>query len=159
MQKRREGEWVGGKEERFFYFFFFSSFFFFTSTLYAMTSSLAIQLNRIAGFERYKSDKFTASFLFDAKQAADYDLLSIYDLGVAGLRELEELNESRFSEFHHTLFSEQMKGFDRTIKTKEENNMLDESIMEFLQCLSQYFLTKSAGKCLEWLIRRFRQVY
>ncbi|RKP05884.1 hypothetical protein THASP1DRAFT_19205 [Thamnocephalis sphaerospora] len=119
-------------------------------------SSLSAQLSRIATAEKRGSDKFTSSFLFDAKQAADYDLESIFALGSAGLADLEQLDERRFGKFRRTLFSEQIKGFDRALKTAEENALLDESIMAFMQCLSQYFLTTAAGKCIEWLLRRFR---
>ncbi|KAI9591544.1 hypothetical protein BDF19DRAFT_454726 [Syncephalis fuscata] len=119
-------------------------------------ASLASQLARIATVEKRGSDKFATSFLFDAKQAADYDLDSIYDLGCAGLAELEQLDQQRFTPFRNTLFSAAMKGYDRTLKTREENAQLNTSIALFAQCISQYFLTRSAGKCIEWLLRRFR---
>ncbi|RKP27160.1 hypothetical protein SYNPS1DRAFT_27180 [Syncephalis pseudoplumigaleata] len=119
-------------------------------------ASLSAQLARIATTEKRGTDKFATSFLFDAKQAADYDLDSIYDLGCTGLTELEQLDKQRFAPFRKTLFSTSMKGYDRTLKTQDENSQLDASIGLFMQCLSQYFLTRSAGKCIEWLLRRFR---
>jgi hypothetical protein len=79
-------------------------------------TSLSAQLARIATTEKRGSDKFATSFLFDAKQAADYDLDSIYDLGIAGLTELEQLDQQRFQSFRKTLFNASMKSYDRTMK-------------------------------------------
>ncbi|KAG0325600.1 HEAT repeat-containing protein 1 [Dissophora globulifera] len=122
-------------------------------------SSLAQQLKKIGtadatkGFE--KASKHRASFLFDSKQAADYDIDTIYSIGVNGITELKQL-DSNFTAFEKTLFSESMKGVDRVLQTKEDNAKLDESITLFLRQLSPYFLLKPSGKALEWLIRRFR---
>ncbi|KAK9703316.1 snoRNA-binding rRNA-processing protein utp10 [Basidiobolus ranarum] len=125
-----------------------------------MASSLALQLQGIRtvdnplGNDKFTS-KFKASFLFDSRQAADYDLDTIFSLGINGLAELKQLN-SHFAQFEKTLFSESIKSVDRVLQTKEDNEKLDASILAFLQQLSPYFLLKPAGKVLEWLIRRFR---
>ncbi|KAG0355784.1 HEAT repeat-containing protein 1 [Gamsiella multidivaricata] len=122
-------------------------------------SSLTQQLRKIGtadanrGSER--AAKHRASFLFDSKQAADYDIDTIYSIGVNGIAELKQL-DPKFSAFEKTLFSESMKNVDRVLQTKEDNVKLDESITLFLRQLSPYFLLKPAGKALEWLIRRFR---
>ncbi|KAF8933369.1 HEAT repeat-containing protein 1 [Dissophora ornata] len=122
-------------------------------------SSLAQQLKKIGtadatkGIE--KAARHRASFLFDSKQAADYDIDTIYSIGVNGITELKQL-DSKFTPFEKTLFSESMKGVDRVLQTKEDNAKLDESITLFLRQLSPYFLLKPSGKALEWLIRRFR---
>ncbi|KAL1918828.1 uncharacterized protein VTP21DRAFT_2850 [Calcarisporiella thermophila] len=123
-------------------------------------SSLSQQLKSIGVADQRqkslaKSQRFRASFLFDAKQAADQDLDTIYTIGIAGLAELRELDE-RFAAYERTLFSESMKGVDRLLQTKQENSKLDESIETFLRQLSPHFLLNPAGKALEWLIRRFR---
>ena len=84
-----------------------------------MASSLALQLQKIGtvsskGVSK-SSAKHRVSFLFDSKEAADYDLDTIYAVGVNGLSELRQYDE-RFAAFENTLFSESMKTFDRTLK-------------------------------------------
>ncbi|KAF9097064.1 HEAT repeat-containing protein 1 [Mortierella sp. AD031] len=122
-------------------------------------SSLAQQLKKIGtadatkGFE--KASKHRSSFLFDSRQAADYDIDTIYSIGANGITELKQL-DSKFAAFEKTLFAESMKSVDRVLQTKEDNAKLDESITLFLRQLSPFFLLKPAGKALEWLIRRFR---
>ncbi|KAK3840885.1 MAG: hypothetical protein J3R72DRAFT_169855 [Linnemannia gamsii] len=122
-------------------------------------SSLAQQLKKIGtadvtkGYE--KASKHRASFLFDSKQAADYDIDTIYSIGVNGITELKQL-DGKFAPFEKTLFAESMKSVDRALQTKEDNAKLDESITLFLRQMSPYFMLKPSGKALEWLIRRFR---
>ncbi|KAG0237384.1 HEAT repeat-containing protein 1 [Mortierella sp. GBA43] len=122
-------------------------------------SSLAQQLKKIgtadANRGSEKAAKHRASFLFDSKQAADYDIDTIYSIGVNGITELRGL-DSKFAAFDKTLFSESMKSVDRVLQTKEDNAKLDESITLLLRQLSPYFMLKPSGKALEWLIRRFR---
>lgn len=127
-----------------------------------MPSFLAQQLQKIATVSRQgqvvagpKTTKQKPSFLFDAKKAADLDIDTIFSLGISGLAELKAL-DSRFENFEETLFSERLKGFDRALQTKEDNDRVDKSIQSFLRLLSPYFLEKGAGKALEWLVRRFR---
>ncbi|KAJ2004508.1 snoRNA-binding rRNA-processing protein utp10 [Coemansia thaxteri] len=124
-----------------------------------MASSLASQLykmrtlDRVVGNER--SHNVKASFLFDGRQAADLDNQTIFDIGREGLSELRRINR-RFDGYASTLFSEAVKDMDRVLQTKEENDKLDESIRSFLFLLAPHFLTKPAGKAIEWLVRRFR---
>ncbi|KAJ1733199.1 snoRNA-binding rRNA-processing protein utp10 [Coemansia biformis] len=124
-----------------------------------MASSLASQLYRLRGIDRAisteRAQKIRASFLFDGRQAADIDNQTILDIGRDGLRELRQINR-RFDVYAATLFSESVKDMDRVLQTREENNKLDESIRAFLFQLAPHFLTKPAGKALEWLVRRFR---
>ncbi|KAI9313807.1 hypothetical protein BX666DRAFT_2055891 [Dichotomocladium elegans] len=102
-----------------------------------------------------KSRRFRPSLLFNAREAADIDLDTIYSIAYNGIMELVILDE-RFAAFEKTLFSESMKSVDRVLQTAEENAKLDASISAFLHQLSPYFLLKPASKALEWLIRRFR---
>ncbi|KAJ1966057.1 snoRNA-binding rRNA-processing protein utp10, partial [Dipsacomyces acuminosporus] len=102
-----------------------------------------------------RAHKIRASFLFDGRQAADMDNQTIFDIGRDGLNELRQIN-SRFDVYATTLFSDAVRDMDRVLQTKEENKKLDESIRSFLFQLAPHFLTKPAGKALEWLIRRFR---
>ncbi|KAJ1887477.1 snoRNA-binding rRNA-processing protein utp10, partial [Kickxella alabastrina] len=124
-----------------------------------MASSLASQLYRMRTVDRMvtgeRAQKIRASFLFDGHQAADMDNQTIFDIGRDGLNELRKMN-NKFSTYANTLFSEAVKDMDRVLQTKEENEKLDKSIQAFLFLLAPYFLTKPAGKALEWLVRRFR---
>lgn len=96
-----------------------------------------------------------ASFLFDPKEAADFDAESIYELGLAGLQELQQL-DSIFLRYESTLFSSTAIGMDRALLNAQENKDIDEQIKGFLRILSPYFLHKPAHKVLEWLIRKYR---
>lgn len=96
-----------------------------------------------------------ASILFEAHEAADVDVDTIFALGRTGLEELQRI-DSDFEKFDKTLFSESFKALERTQQPREFNQRLDKKIEEFLVCLSPYFLIKPSQKALEWLIRRFR---
>lgn len=96
-----------------------------------------------------------ASILFDAHEAADIDIDTVFSLGRSGLDELQQI-DSDLAKFEKTLFSENVKTIERTQQPKEFNQRLDKKIKEFLVYLSPYFLIKPAQKTLEWLIRRFR---
>ena len=96
-----------------------------------------------------------ASILFDANEAADIDIDTVFSLGKTGLHELQEINDD-FAKFEKTLFSDNVKMMERTQESKEFNQKLNKKIKEFLILLSPYFLIKPAQKTLEWLIRRFR---
>ncbi|KAJ2737175.1 snoRNA-binding rRNA-processing protein utp10 [Coemansia sp. BCRC 34962] len=124
-----------------------------------MASSLASQLYKMRTLDRAIGNERThnvkASFLFDGRQAADLDTQTIFDIGRDGLYELRQINQ-RFDVYAETLFSESIKDMDRVLQTKEENAKLDGSIRSFLFQLAPHFLTKPAGKTIEWLVRRFR---
>ncbi|KAI9502796.1 hypothetical protein BX070DRAFT_225622 [Coemansia spiralis] len=124
-----------------------------------MASSLASQLYQMRNVDRIisteRAQKIRASFLFEGRQAADMDNQTVFDIGRDGLEELCKINR-RFDVYADTLFSEAVKDLDRVLQTKEENKKLDESIRSFLFQLAPHFLTKPAGKALEWLVRRFR---
>ncbi|KAJ2665390.1 snoRNA-binding rRNA-processing protein utp10 [Coemansia sp. RSA 1200] len=102
-----------------------------------------------------RAQKIRASFLFDGRQAADMDNQTIFDIGRSGLDELRKTSH-KFDVYADTLFSEAVKDLDRVLQTKEENKKLDQTIRSFLFQLAPHFLTKPAGKTIEWLIRRFR---
>ncbi|KAJ2343536.1 snoRNA-binding rRNA-processing protein utp10, partial [Coemansia sp. RSA 2618] len=124
-----------------------------------MASSLAGQLFRMRNVDRVisteRAQRIRASFLFDGRQAADIDTQTVFDIGCDGLSELRKMNR-RFDAYASTLFSPAVKDLDRVLQTREENARLDESIRSFLFLVAPYFLTKPAGKALEWLVRRFR---
>ena len=122
-------------------------------------TSLAKQLQKLAipgqpSLRQIVSRK-RPSLLFDAKEAADIDIETIYALGTNGLEELINIDQS-FADFETNLFQESCKEFERTVQTKEVLEELDRNISVFLRKLSPYFLLKPAQKCMEWLIRTFR---
>lgn len=122
-------------------------------------TSLARQLQKLAipgqlSLKQVVSKK-RPSLLFDAKEAADIDIETIYALGTNGLEELISI-DSKFTEFEGSLFEENCKEFERTVQTREVLEDLDEKISVFLRRVSPYFLLKPAQKCLEWLIWAFR---
>lgn len=124
----------------------------------AMTS-LAKQLQKLAipgqpSLARLASTRARASLLFDARQAADIDLDTVFSLGRNGLEELIGLDAS-FASYEASLFRESCKDFERTVQTRDTLERLDETISRFLWKLSPYFLLKPAQKCLEWLVRAF----
>ncbi|KAJ9073037.1 snoRNA-binding rRNA-processing protein utp10 [Entomophthora muscae] len=100
-------------------------------------------------------DRYKDSFIFEAKEAAEQDLATIYQIGVEGFNSLVQL-DPRFETYRGSLFSEASKGADRITFTQEENSNLDKNIDGFLVLLGPYFLISSAGKAIEWLVRRFR---
>lgn len=125
-----------------------------------MSSDLAKQLRLIQQQDQViggptRSTKFRASFLFDLKEAADYDADSIYALAMDGLAELQQLDPV-FLRFQPILFSSQSIDLDRSTLTATENSQLDVQIQSFLRHLSPYFMQKPAHKVLEWLIRKYR---
>ncbi|KAI0226302.1 snoRNA-binding rRNA-processing protein utp10 [Massospora cicadina] len=100
-------------------------------------------------------DRYRDSFIFEAKEAADQDLATIYQLGVEGFNSLVQL-DARFESFRGALFSDASRAADRITFTQVENDSLDRSIERFLTLLAPYFLVSAAGKAIEWLVRRFR---
>ncbi|XP_014287034.1 HEAT repeat-containing protein 1 [Halyomorpha halys] len=119
-------------------------------------TSLALQLKKLQApqtqllLHRKKKD----SFLFDPKEAANFDRDDIYELGLSGLEELKKLNPN-FSAFENTLFDTTSRFFERAVESSEANEKLNDQIKTFLTLLSPYFLLKPAHKALEWLINRY----
>lgn len=101
------------------------------------------------------ASKYKSSYLFDSRTAANYDNETIRQLGIDGLNELINQGLEQFIQFKE-LFGDQLKDFDRTLKTPAENAQISSLLENFLLHLSPYFLTKPAAKCIEWLVRRFR---
>ncbi|KAJ3173673.1 HEAT repeat-containing protein 1 [Geranomyces variabilis] len=120
-----------------------------------MASSLSSQLKQLGAAKVPVAPKGRASLLFNAKQAADIDIDSLFAIGRTALADLATHNPA-FADFDQTLFSESFKSFDRTLQTKEDNAKLDQSIARFLRLLSPHFLLQSCFRALEWLLRRFR---
>lgn len=121
-----------------------------------MSTSLADQLRRLATPQtgQLVDSKKRASILFDAKEAANKDRETIYDIGLSGLHELASANPA-FLQFEQTLFDRSAKDLARSVESSDANRNLDAAIRRFLVHLSPHVLLQSAHKCLEWLIRRF----
>lgn len=127
-----------------------------------MASSLASQLSGIRSLSAARlastaSLSSHASYLFPPQTAARQDLDTVFALGETGWLELcnEDLAFEKWKEAQ-SLFGAESKGKDRTMMTKEENRQLDLAIETFFDLSGPILLGKSAAKCLEWLVRRFR---
>jgi U3 small nucleolar RNA-associated protein 10 len=124
-------------------------------------SSLAQQLraiqqaDHVIGGVSTANRGFSASYLFDEKEAADIDDASIWAIGKQGLEELKALDPV-FGKYEVVLFGERTLDLHRAQLTAQQNESLDGNLCTFLRLLSPYFMTKAAHKALEWLIRKFR---
>ncbi|WVN90881.1 uncharacterized protein L203_106124 [Cryptococcus depauperatus CBS 7841] len=123
-------------------------------------SSLAEQLQNIASLDADRlSSAYGApsgkSYLFPPDVALGHDLDSIFDLAQSGFDELFSLDPG-LEEFQEDLFSEAAKRTDRMIMSKEENDILDTILEKCLRRLGRYVSFMAGGKCIEWLVRRFR---
>src|SRR5438876_733443 len=101
-----------------------------------MTSSLAAQLSKIAAdsidSHNLKAQKaaHSQSLLFEPKVAVNQDFDTLFTICGDGFEELCRL-DSRFVDFHRSLFSEQSKDIDRTQMTAGENSELDNKVEDF----------------------------
>lgn len=124
-----------------------------------MSSSLASQLAKIGTLDRQRlegsTSKFRPSYLFQARQAASLGNEEIHALGYNGFLTLCN-QDARFEPFENAIFGEKAKITDRALLTRDENARIDATLASLLRLVSSKFLLKSAGKLLEWLIRRFR---
>lgn len=122
-------------------------------------TSLAKQLQKLAipGQPSLKqaTSKKRPSLLFSPEIASDISTDTIYSLGLNGLAELINIDQS-FVDFEATIFQESYKDYERTVLTKGEVELVAGRIEVFLRRLSPYFLQRAAQKCLEWLIRVFQ---
>lgn len=118
-----------------------------------MSTSLARQLQRLQS--DVNRGKGRASFLFHAREAADYDTATIFGIGCNGLEELVTLDNS-FERFTNDLFSTGWMELDREHSTLDVNENINALVSDFCRTLSPYFALRAAHKTLEWLIRRFK---
>lgn len=88
-------------------------------SLFRKMASLQEQLKKIGTADLRNtteaSRKHKASILFTSREAADYDLETIFALGHNGIAELITIDKS-FAPFEKTLFSESMKSVDRVLQ-------------------------------------------
>lgn len=121
-----------------------------------MATSLVAELQRLSTPQTSTlvESKSRASILYDAKEAAQVDRQTIFDLGRSGLEDLIVLNPA-FGQFKKTLFDETTIRLERSVETFNVNETLNKNIQKFMFTLSPYFMTQSSQHCLEWLIRRY----
>jgi U3 small nucleolar RNA-associated protein 10 len=125
-------------------------------------SSLSNQLKNIASLDASRLTSRSGaptskSYLFPPKTAASHDLDAIFSLGQSGFEELLEL-DPEMAEYEDELFSEKSRRTDRMMLTKKENEDLDVVLGRCLRRLGKWVGVMAGGKCLEWLVRRFRWV-
>jgi U3 small nucleolar RNA-associated protein 10 len=123
-------------------------------------SSLATQLHNIASLDASRltsrgGHPSSKSYLFPPKTAASHDLDSIYALAQSGYEELVSLDPG-FEDFEDELFSERSRRVDRMLLNKEENAKLGRVLEKCLRRLGRWIGIMAGGKCIEWLVRRFR---
>lgn len=125
-----------------------------------MASSLAAQLQNIASVDaerltsRYGQPS-SKSYLFPPKVASTHDLDAVHALGQSGFDELLQLDPT-LEEYEEPLFSEAAKRTDRMMLNEEENDKLDHTIKACIRKLGKWIGIMAGGKCIEWLVRRFR---
>ncbi|EAL19068.1 hypothetical protein CNBH1700 [Cryptococcus deneoformans B-3501A] len=123
-------------------------------------SSLAQQLQSIASLDAARlTSAYGApsgkSYLFPPDVASSHDIDSIFDLAQSGFDELLSL-DPEMEEFEEELFSESAKRTDRMVLSKEENDNLDRTLGRCLRRLGKWIRLMAGGKCIEWMVRRFR---
>ncbi|KAH7283024.1 hypothetical protein KP509_35G057300 [Ceratopteris richardii] len=124
-----------------------------------MATALAAQLQSLrtavdveSGSSKYKA---RPSILFDSREAADVDTVTLHSLALSGLEELVGANPI-FAHFKKTLFSIESCHMDRELQSQEFNDSLNESIHNFLYMVSDFAILGAAHQTLEYLIRRFK---
>ena len=125
-------------------------------------TSLANQLQSIASLDASRlTSRYGAptskSYLFPPKVAASHDLDAIFSLAQSGFEELRIL-DPEMEEYEDELFSEAAKRMDRMMLNKAQNEQLDEILGRCLRRLGMWVGLMAGGKCIEWLVRRFRSV-
>jgi len=129
---------------------------------HAMTSSLASQL---AGLRSHNAARLASasamtsrdSYLFTPRVAAEQDHATVHALGQTGWEQLMD-EDAVLAQWPHgdLLFGEKSVHTDRTTLPKSANAEIDAAVAEFLYLVGPRLLSRSAAKCIEWLVRRFR---
>ncbi|KAL5525140.1 UTP10 [Sanghuangporus sanghuang] len=134
-----------------------------------MPSSLATQLAKGVSLnapllsETARKKHFaSSSYLFSPSTKGQIDDLdTIHALALNALSQLRQIHSSlsAFDEqslVYRALFSHRAKETDRTLLAREDLAELDASIKTCLAAIGPCLLDNTAGRVLEWLIRRFR---
>ena len=123
----------------------------------SMPSILVTQLSKNASLNAslLSHKKQTDSYLFPSSQASDHDLHSIHALARNAFIQLSSI-QPLVLKYEEPLFSDAIKDLDKTLLTKEQNDVLDSNLAAFLKLCGPWVLEGMVGKVLEWLVRRFR---
>ncbi len=129
-----------------------------SSVVVLTMTSLATQLQSIASIDASRlTSKFgvpsSKSYLFPPKIAASHDLDAIFSLAQSGY------DDPGMEEFEDDLFSESARRVDRMMLNREENDKLNTTLERCLRRLGRWIGIMAGGKCIEWLVRRFRYVF
>lgn len=118
-----------------------------------MPSTLASQLAQSASLNSALLKRGPVdSYLFTGKEAAAHDLDTIHALAHNSFLALDP----NLSQFEEQLFSNSARTTDRTLLNNADAAELDSAIKQFLVRLGPWLLEQSAGRVVEWLVRRFR---
>lgn len=125
-------------------------------------SSLSQQLQKIASLDASRltsrgGHPSNKSYLFPPTEAASHDLDAIYALALSGFEEIISLDPT-FEDYQDELFSEKAKVTDRMMLNAAENKELNVVLERCLRKLGKWVGIMAGGKCIEWLVRRFRCV-
>lgn len=125
-----------------------------------MSSSLAQQLAKNASLNAAlyidrSRRKATPSYLFTGRDADEYDLETIYSIGVNSFLHLARICPP-LEVYEDVLFSERAKNTDRTLLSPDAIAELNKALEEFLVLLGPYLMEGPTGRVLEFLVRRFR---
>ena len=96
-----------------------------------------------------------ASFLYNAREAANFTLDQIFSVGSNGFHALVQQNTG-IAPLADILLSDKSRRTDRSLLDKKQVDILNASLDQTLRLLSPYTLQRPCGQALEWLIRRFR---
>jgi U3 small nucleolar RNA-associated protein 10 len=123
-------------------------------------SSLAAQLAGIASLDASRLTSRTGapsskSYLFTPVEAANQDYDTVFQIGLEGFSEIVALDPD-MAEFEEELFSDVSKRTDRMMLNQEDNRVLDEALGRCLRRLGKWIGIMACGRCIEWLVRRFR---
>ena len=134
-----------------------------------MPTSLASQLAKSTSLnapllsETARKKHFaSSSYLFSANAKGQIDDLdSIFALAGNALAQLKQIYPSvavfdEDSDVHQRLFSQRARETDRTLLGREEAEEVNKAIASFMRALGPCLLETTAGRVIEWLVRRFR---
>ena len=123
------------------------------------TTSLSAQLKSLQSpaTSQFTHSKGRPSFIYTYQEAAGIDCDTHYVHCLSGLDALERSHpDLDLSHFRESLFTESSKSFERGLRSKEDNEVLDTVVESFLfQVITPYFLQESCHKILEYLIYKY----
>ncbi|KDN52062.1 hypothetical protein K437DRAFT_244218 [Tilletiaria anomala UBC 951] len=115
------------------------------------------------------------SYLFSSRDASRQDLRTVHAIAVNGWDELcrshphvagswaggaegsaQGSKDAESASAVELLFGQSSITRDRTVLGKEENAQIDAALAAWFHQFGALLLEKSASKCIEWLVRRFR---